>query len=242
MRRVSRAPRPQGCMTGDCLRRPACPSPGSLSRHAGGGGGEDGLDAVFAGVAGAADGELEDEEILDAEGIAFERGNFLGEFADLGHDLGALQGDHGGGLGLVVDGDAQVRDAGLEVVEDLFAVGRVDDEQPMVGEAVDDDVVHDAAAVVADQAVAAGELVHVADVACGDAFDESAGVPAGDFDAAHVGDVEQAAGGADLFVFLVDGLVEDGHFPAGEIDELGVVFDVEFMEGGLEHLGFLGEE
>ena len=49
----------------------------------------------------------------------------------------------------------------------------------------------------------------------------------GDLDPPHMGNIENAAGCADVPVFLMNGAIHDGHLPAGEVDELSLVSAVE---------------
>ena len=79
--------------------------------------------------------------------------------------------------------------------EEFFAVGGVADHEPVFFVAGDDDVVEDAAGGVADQGVhgLAGDAF--GDVAGADFLEEGFGVFAGEFEAAHVGDIEDGGRG-----------------------------------------------
>ncbi len=88
MRRVSRAPRPAG-------RTGARPGLKKWCGHAGGVEAADEL-GVFAGVAGAEDGELDEHHVAHLP-VAFDAADGFGEDPVEEFDgLGALDGDHGG--------------------------------------------------------------------------------------------------------------------------------------------------
>lgn len=213
-----------------------------LEGHVYGACGEDRFDSILAGVAGAADDDLHDEQVLDREAVSLERGDFGTDFSDQVHHRGALDGDHGGFFGSVLDLGLPLRRGqdGLEMGEQFLAIRCVDDDHELVViHAVDEDIVANAALLVAHQRVATLADLHIADSARTEPFEQSAGVPAGDHDAAHMGHIEDPAAGADLAVLLVDARVEHGHFPAGELDHFGVMFKMELVEGCVEQLGRL---
>ncbi len=70
------------------------------------------------------------------------------------------------------------------------------------------------------------------EVAGTDFLEERESVFAGEFEAAHVGDVEDGGVGAGVFVLRDDAAVEEGHFPAGEVDHFRAGCDVEIVEWG----------
>ncbi len=125
----------------------------------GGGVPADDFRAIFAGVSGAEDGELDDHHVAHVfEVVAFDVGEGIGE--DIVEELDgfwALNGDHGGFAGFVIEIYAVEAD-GVEVSEKFFTVGGVADHIPGAAAGVggfvdagDDDVVEDAAGVVADE-------------------------------------------------------------------------------------------
>jgi hypothetical protein len=66
-------------------------------------------------------------------------------------------------------------------------------------------------------------------------IEKGLGVFAGEAEAAHVGDVEEAAAVASLIVFVDDRAIEKGHFPAGEIYHLGFCGNVKIVERRSDH-------
>src|SRR5207248_308477 len=130
-------------------------------------------DAVLAGVAGAAD-DAALAAVLRRGGVV------VGQLAGVGGEqpaaqverLRPLDRDHAGGGGLVGDGDVAGALVLLQPVEDLGAVGGVDDHGPAVGPAVDQDVVADPAVLVAEQAVAGLHVLHGGGVVAEDELDE----------------------------------------------------------------------
>lgn len=184
--------------------------------------------AVLASVAGAA------EDFPGCEGgdvIARWEGFGGEEFGENGGGFGALDGEAGPLVGLVLEGDA-----GCEVFFHPCVIlgdhGGVDDEEVGVfGGAVGDEVVDDAAVLVEEEgvvALAGGEFFEVVGE---DGVKPCGGVFAGDDDLAHVGDVEDAGFLADGGVLAEDGAVLDGHVPAGEGDEAGAEGQVGGFEG-----------
>src|SRR5690606_36800970 len=121
----------------------------------------------------------------------------------------------------------------LEVRHDLGAVGGVAHHRPLVGVLVpgDDHVVHDAARLVADEAVPALARFHLRYVARDQQIDELLGLLAREAEAAHVGDVEEGSEVAALVMLLDDGGVDQRHFPPGERHHPRAAGDVKVVEG-----------
>ena len=198
-----------------------------------GGWGEE-FEAVFAGVAGAADdaGGAVEGELGDA--VAWREGG--GAVGDGVEDLRgerALDG-HGGPCGAVVgEGDAGGGVLG-EPCAVLVETAGIDDEEPLVViEPVGDEVVDDAAFFVEEERVLALTGVEGGGVVGEEGVEPCGGVGAGDEEFAHVGDVEDAAGGADGEVLSGDACVLDGHIPACEGDHAGSEGEVGREERGL---------
>jgi len=120
-----------------------------------------------------------------------------------------------------------------EPVTDLLGVGGVRDQQVTFGgKGVDVDVVHDAAFGVADGGVVALAGLQPGHVVGADAAQEGRRLRAGQLEAAHVGDVEHAGGGAHGGVLLDDADVLDGHLPAGEGHHARAQANVLLVEAG----------
>lgn len=215
-----------------------------FDRHGDGGCGEDDLDAVFSGVSGAGDDDFHDHHVFNGKAESLEFCEFFRDLGDEVHDHRALDGDHGGLCGAVLELDLEIPvfDDGLHMSGDLLAVGSVDDdEEVVVVESHDDDIVEDTTGFITHEGVAALAVLHVAYAAGTDTLEESCGVFALDREAAHVGDIEERAVGAAMGVLIADrGLVLDGHLPPGVLDHLGVVFEVVLVEGGVEECACLG--
>ena len=127
-------------------------------------------------------------------------------------------------LGLVVHGDvARERFVlGADVREVLLDVRRVDDEEVgVLGEAVDEEVIHGAAVAPAHHGVHRAAVRERARVVRDEALHEAERVGAGDDDLAHVGDVEEAGGLAHGAVLVEDARVLHRHLEAAERHHLG---------------------
>ena len=115
----------------------------------------------------------------------------------------------------------------------LRDVRRVDDHHDRVGEAIDEAVVLDRAAIVENRRVVHLPDRERGDVVRRDVVDEIDGALAADHELAHVRDVEQAAALAHRLVLGGDALgVLHGHLVAGERDDLRAERDVLVVEGG----------
>ena len=213
-----------------------------------GGGGHEEFEAVFAGVAGAA----EPHEAFG--GIAGDDGVFLGvggvwaeEGSEDGAAFGTLDGEAGAGGAEVGEFDEGFG-VGLLGVEggELGPVfgdaGGVDDEEECVWiGAIGDEVVDDAAVFVEEESVVALAGGEAGDVVGEGVIEEGFGAGATDDELAHVGDVEDADVLADGVVFGHEAGVLDGHFPTGEGDQAGSEGEVIFVErGALEIFGHGG--
>jgi len=91
----------------------------------------------------------------------------------------------------------------------------------MAGKTVDEEIIDNAAILVAHRRVLHLLDGQLADVIDGDLLQKGLGVGTLDDEFAHMGDIEEADGGADAAVFIDDAAVLDGHIIAGELDQLG---------------------
>ena len=137
-------------------------------------GGEQQLDAVLAGVAGAGD-----RGCSGAPATVVRRGPeplrqlAVGELLDERARVRALDGEHRVVVELVLDGDVEVRGVLLEPREVLLVVARVRDGEEVLGaEAVAEQVVEDAAVVLGEHAVLRAVLGDLAHVVGEDALEE----------------------------------------------------------------------
>ena len=149
----------------------------------------------------------------------------------------ALDGDHGR-LPSAVDhaGVGEVGELIHQGLDDYVPVGGVAyDEDALIREPVDDEVVEDAAALIAGHAVAGVTGWDGSDVGGDNGVGEGLSVGTIEEEPAHVGDVEHAGVGANGVVFLDGGAVAGRHVPAAELDHLGVEGKVGGVEGGGVH-------
>ena len=203
-------------------------------------GGEVQLEAVLAGVAGARDGAVDAGTGAGGEVVVADRveGDIAKRLQDLLR-LRSLHGKEGDVVGIVRDRALELARVLLDVGEVLVLVAAVDDHHQVVGIAIDEAVVFDGAALVAD-----GGIVHLTDVELGDVIrrhvaHEVEGTLAPDAEFAHVADVEDAAGFTNRLVFGGNsGRVLHRHFVAGEGYELGAECGVNGVKrGSLERVG-----
>ena len=162
--------------------------------HLDGRGREEDFDAVLAGVASAGDEDFHNHHVFGDEAEAFEFGDFFGDRTNELHNLGPLDGNHGGlfSATLKLDFEAAVVDDGVHMSDNLVSVGTIDDDKKIVGfEAHDDDIIEYAAGFVAHEGVSTLALLHSADAAGADALKELGGVFAFDREPAHMGDIKE---------------------------------------------------
>jgi hypothetical protein len=148
----------------------------------------------------------------------------------------ALHGDHGEiAAGLDPHLGCQAVALDLDPGQVLVGATGVDHHpEPGLVEEVDDEVVDDAAALVQHagiQRAAAG--LQLVDVVGEEFSQEIARARAADVDRQHVRDVEHAGIVAHDVVLVELRTIMQRHFPAGEIDQLGVGLAVPGVEGGL---------
>ncbi len=186
--------------------------------------------AAFAGVAGAADGQLDAVQAAGVEAHVV--------VADRQPDGGQglvrerpLHGQDGVVVVLVGDGDA-LGGGGAQQRHHLGGVGRVGDQEDLVvGEPVPDQVVDHPAGLIAEQGVLRLADADLGDVV-GDAGVQEVGGPgAGDPGLAQVADVEDADTGADSLVLGHDPGVLQRHRPAAELGEFGAERLVAVVQG-----------
>ena len=134
----------------------------------------------------------------------------------------ALDREHRVAVGDVADGDVELAAPAPEPGEVGFVVRRVGDDQVAVAaEPVGEEVVEDAALLVAQARVLGAADGDRGDVVGEDPLEEGERARPLDLDLAHVGDVEHPGVGPDRGVLLDDPVVLNRHLPAGERDELG---------------------
>jgi hypothetical protein len=129
-----------------------------------------------------------------------------------------------------------------DVSEVLIPAPGVDDEvDVLVVHLGDDGVVDGAALLIGEDREGAGAVLEAHDVGDDEGLEEGDGLAAHEAEAAHVGDVEEAALGAAVNGGVHDRvLVLDGHAPASERHHLAAVGDVEIVERRLLELGLRG--
>ena len=200
------------------------------------------LEAVLARVARAGDEDL-DGVVALRPGECAGRPGVVREVVELGGEelgcrlehrarSGPLHREEGRGVGAVVDRDAVIGGALREGGDHGIPIRCVrDDEVLVIGDAVDDEVVDDAAVLVEDERVlrlADGERRQPAGERL---VEEGAGGLADDGDLGHVRDVEEARGRAHRVVLGEVGGVADRHLPAGEVGEARAERDVLLVQG-----------
>lgn len=206
-------------------------------------GGEDDLEAVLAGVAGAGKRELAERAVGHAVLVVLELGRL--REVECQHDglgIRPLNREHGELVRLVVDGGIQPLRAGLEEGDVLVPVAGVHHEQERVLLAADQDVVLDAPGVIADQGVAGAAHRELGAVEGEGPVGHLIAVGAAESHAPHVGQVEEAGSLANGMVFGRDVRVADRHVVAreGHHSRTGVAMDR--MKGGLAHgIGVTGK-
>ena len=155
-------------------------------------------------------------------GAPFERGDLGPEDArHVGAGGGALHGEHDGLLLAVEQFGIGIR---RYERADAFGVARgvrgiAYDEEAHGIEPVDVGVIDDAAVVVAEERVVAAAFIQRRDVVGHGAAHRARGIGAGDEEAAHVRDIEDAGAVSDGVVLFDDAPVLDGHRPSGEGDD-----------------------
>ena len=177
------------------------------------------LDPVLARVAGAADQALRAGDV--DRGGAKARGELAGrQPLDDAARLGPLHGEHRPVGEPVLDLAVEVGGVLGEPLEVALVVGGVrDGQEALVGEAVGEEVVQDAAVLAAEHRVLGAADVDLRDVVREHALQQVRGARPRGLDLAHVRDVEDAATRADGQVLGPDPLVLDGHLPPGERNE-----------------------
>ena len=193
-------------------------------------GGDGNFESVLAGVAGTGDATGDVGDVGAGDGQELE----LGKIADIaGEDLGgggALQGEQGE-IVKVFDA-AGWGQCVLQIGEVGGLCGGVDDEVEAVGFAGDHQVVADAGVVIGEEGVAGAVDGEIMQVGGDEGFDGGDGVGAGDAKLAHVGDIEEAGGGAGVAVFGDDAVeVLDRHGVTGEGDDFRTEAAVQRIEG-----------
>ena len=122
---------------------------------------------------------------------------------------------------------------GLHMRDVLVAQRRVHHDKVVVAGVGDDQVVHDAAVFVGEEAVARLAFLQGGIGLRAERFQLLAHVLAAQDHLAHVGDVKQRGLLAALLVLAHDAHgVLDRHFPAGEVDHLAAKLDVQVIKRG----------
>ena len=106
----------------------------------------------------------------------------------------ALEGHQAGLVAQVPDGDVHPVLVVQEEGQVLRRVGGVDDDQPRVGQVIDEDVVHDAAGLREDHAVVSPAGRQAREVPGLHPLEKLLGLRSGDFQPSHVVDVEEPRG------------------------------------------------
>ena len=117
----------------------------------------------------------------------------------------------------------------------LVVVGSIDNQQVAVlTQTVGNQVIHNAALVVAHRAVADLAVLHVAEIVGQQHLDVVQGVRSGEDDFAHVGDIEQSRLFSDSHVFCDNtGTVLNRQQVAGKGDDLAAQGNVTVIQRGL---------
>ena len=145
--------------------------------------------------------------------------------------FGPLDGDLRVAVAVIFDHGVEAV-LGDDVLEILVLVGGVDAEEIMiVGDFVDQDVVHEAAVFVEQAGVMGLSEFQLLDGVGGDVVGEFGGFGAANLDLAHVADIEDAHGVAHGVVLVDDSGVLDGHVPAAEIHHPGAEGTMDRVQG-----------
>ena len=140
--------------------------------------------------------------------------------ATIGARLGPLDGEHRVVVDRVPNLDVEVGGVGREPLVVGLVVGGVRHRQiAVIGEAVGEQVVEDAAVLTAEDRVLGAAHLQPRDVVREQALEQRFGLRAGGLDLSHVRDVEDAARLADREVLGTDALVRHRHLPAREGDQ-----------------------
>ena len=234
MRSVSRAPRPASCAAG-----PLTAGQQRVEHHPGGIPGRQQLVAVLTGVAAAAhphrharQGRVGVTHVVHVGGQA--------QFGEHVRRARALHGQHR--VGPVLVGDGQPRGCGLFQRGDHGGgVGGVGHQEDLVGtDVVGDQVVDDAARVVAAQRVLRLTRLNAIEVVGERGVDELRGAGPANQCLAQVTDIEQAHGVAGSGV-LGDGAgVRHRHQPSAELGELRAQFAMTVLQGSVQQHRLIG--
>ncbi len=146
---------------------------------------------------------------------------------------GALHGDDAVVEVVVLDDHARRGGRGQDRHHRGCVGGVRDDEHLVIGPAVDDQVVDDAALGVAQHRVLGLAVLDPVEVVCEQGVQEGEGARAVHADLAHVRHVEQADRRAHRRVLGDDPGVLDGHVPPAEVGCLGTGSQVPFVQGCL---------
>ncbi len=105
-------------------------------------------------------------------------------------------------------------------------------------EAIDETIVYDAAAGVADRCVKRLSIGQAGCIVGDPMLDRGQSAFSEEFDAAHVGNIEESGMLANFVVFSNDPFVLDRHLPTCKVDDAGVMGFVFFVEGSAAGLLF----
>ena len=153
---------------------------------------------------------------------------------------GALQGECGGGVALVFEGDVAIEAVlvgGNPVPIFVDARGVHDEEKRFRIGLIRDEIVDDTAGRVGEEGVLTFARSEFDEVVGEERVEEAFRIFSGYMELAHVGDVEESAAGANGFVLCEDARVLDGHEPTAEPDELCSVARVDVGESGGAEVG-----
>ena len=199
------------------------------------GGGDINLETVLAGVPGVRDARGRGAHLAIHEPIVADGGEVHGrQFLHGVSRLGALDGK----LGVTAAREIHARVKAVEradVLEIFLLVGGVDTKEVMVlGDLVDQDVVHESAVRIEQPGVLRLADFQLVDGVGGGEIGELRGLRPVDFDLTHVADIENPDGAAHGLVLVDDSGVLDGHVPPAEIHHFGA----QGAMNGIQRSGF----
>ncbi|MCY1424468.1 hypothetical protein D9M71_402150 [compost metagenome] len=192
------------------------------------------LEAVLAGIAGAADEAVAAQQAHTGEMHEGQLCHFRRQARQHVHRLRSLQGKQGAGFEQAVDG-AAVADMPAQMGQVLLLAGGVDhQEQGVVTEVGDHQVVEDAAVGVGEHGVALHAHGQVDDIHRHQAFQGTRRIRPAQDDLAHVRDIEQAGRRAGVLVLLEHAeRVLHRHVVAGEGHHARPEFEMQGVQRGL---------
>lgn len=129
-----------------------------------------------------------------------------------------LERQHGPALGAILQFHIEAPSVFLEPGPVLVAIGGIDHHQKLIGDVVDEDVIHNPAIGLTEQAIARLPDGNGGHVAGNDVLEERHSVGAANHKAAHMANVKQAGTLPHRVVLLDDPAILDRHLPAAELN------------------------